>query len=109
MDVDQARPDSPHRKMLDFLAESDRVLSALDQAPDDFLLAADDMIPQPLSVWREALGHPSAEGHGFCKTCGAGGPCILMTFFDAVMHTTVRELGRQGLLVPEEREGDSHE
>lgn len=73
----------------------------LDQIPDDLLLAADDMIPQPLEVWRDALGHVYAEGHGFCRTCGAGGPCILMSFYDAVMHTTVRELDKRGLLVPE--------
>lgn len=64
----------------------------LDRIPDDLLLAADDMDPQPLWLWCDALGHPHVKSHGYCQTCGAGGPCILMMFFDAVMHTTVREL-----------------
>lgn len=52
--------------------------------------------------WREALGHPYATGHGFCHTCGAGGPCELAAFYDAVLMSTVRELDAMGALVPRE-------
>lgn len=76
----------------------------IDKLPDPMALQSDMMVmPQPLSVWRDALGHPYAEGHGFCKTCGPGGACLLMLFYDAVIMSTVRELGKVGALVPEEK------
>lgn len=73
----------------------------IDKIPDPMPLQSSKMtVPQPLDVWRDALDHPWAHGHGYCKTCGAGGPCILMAFHDAVMMSTVRELDKAGALVP---------
>lgn len=72
----------------------------INQLPDDMPVHEIDQVPLSLEVWRDALGHPYAEGHGFCKTCGAGGACILMAFYDAVQVSTVRELDKLGLLPP---------
>lgn len=77
----------------------------IDKIPDDMQIVGDEYerdAPLTIDVWRDALGHPYAKGHGFCRTCGAGGPCLLMAFFDAVMMSTVRELDKAGALVPRE-------
>jgi hypothetical protein len=77
----------------------------LDKIPDDMPITDRDYHIDPsltIAVWRDALGHPYAEGHGFCKTCGAGITCALMAFYDAVVHSTVRELEKMGALVPRE-------
>lgn len=76
----------------------------LDRIPDDMQIYGEDSSGEQwtLPQWLEELGHPQAEGHGFCKTCGAGGPCMLMAFFDAVLMSVVRELDAAGQLVPRE-------
>lgn len=79
----------------------------INKIPDDLLIYGGDN-PEgqwTWTEWRTELGHPYADGHGFCKTCGAGGPCILHAFFDAVTVSTVRALDRLGALVPAEKEG----
>lgn len=72
----------------------------INKVPDDMPIYGSDHVEAPLTidVWRDALGHPLAEGRGFCVTCGPAGPCFLMAFFDAVTVSIVRELDKQGLL-----------
>lgn len=77
----------------------------LDQLPDevDMLIYSSDHVPEPpltFRVWQDALGHPYAEGHGFCKKCGPAVACLLAVFYDAVVASTVRELDRLSLLPP---------
>jgi len=77
----------------------------LEKIPDDMQIISHDNdhdAPLTIEVWRDGLGHPYAEGHGYCKTCGPAITCLLMAFYDAVMFSTVRELARMGGLVPRE-------
>ena len=77
----------------------------VDRIPEDMQIYGSDCSPEGqwrLPQWLEELGHPRAEGHGYCKTCGAGISCTLMAFFDAVLISTVRELELAGALVPRE-------
>lgn len=74
----------------------------IDKIPDDMLIHSADHTEGQWTwpQWRGALGHPYAQGHGFCQKCGAGGPCELMAFFDAVTMSVVRELDKMGALMP---------
>jgi hypothetical protein len=69
--------------------------SAVEPLPEGMLIGPDDVAPQPLDVWRDALGHPWVAGH--CTTCGTGNPCLLMAFFDAVRTTTLRRMEPVGV------------
>lgn len=72
----------------------------INRIPDDMLIYSTDEGHEQWTwaQWRAALGHPYAEGHGFCKTCGAGGPCSLQAFHDALIMSTVRELAAMDAL-----------
>jgi hypothetical protein len=76
----------------------------INQIPDDMPIYGADYIEAPLTfgVWRDALGHPYVEGHGYCKTCGPAITCMLLAFFEAAVVSTVRELDRRGLLKEKE-------
>lgn len=76
----------------------------IDKIPDDMSIHGSDHsedVSLPWEVWRDALGHPHAEGLGHCKTCGPGVTCLLLAFFDAVMVSVVRELDKAGALASE--------
>lgn len=74
----------------------------INKIPDDMNISGSDHTEVPLTweVWRDALGHPYADGHGYCTTCGPAITCFLLAFYDAVMMSTVRELDKAGALVP---------
>lgn len=77
----------------------------IDKIPDDMPLytdaeSSDGQWAWP--EWREELGHPYVQGHGYCKTCGPAITCMLAAFYDAVIMSTVRELDKVGGLVPRE-------
>lgn len=76
----------------------------INKIPDDMSIYGSDHSEGQWTwaQWREGLGHPYAVGHGYCKTCGAGGPCELAAFYDAVMLSVVRELDKMGALRPRE-------
>lgn len=75
----------------------------IDRLPDDmnvweFEDELDHFPGRDWSWWRAQLGHPHATGHGYCQTCGPGGPCLLAVFHGALITTVVRHLDRLGAL-----------
>jgi hypothetical protein len=76
----------------------------IDRLPDEYAMPIHDsdyVDPVPTwQTWREALGHPYVEGHGYCKTCGPAITCALAAFYEAVIVSVVRELNKLGLLPP---------
>lgn len=79
---------------------------AIDKLPDDMHIYGSDHTEAPLTpdVWRDALGHPRAAGRSYCMTCGPAMRCWLIAFFDATIASTIRELDKAGMLVPERKE-----
>ena len=82
---------------------SDARWDVIDKIPDDMDIYGSDHTEAPLKfdVWRAALGHPRAEGGSHCMTCEVN-PCFLMSFYDSVITSVIRELDKAGLLVPKE-------
>lgn len=75
----------------------------IDRIPTDGMIIWDhdaelDWFPnRNFDEWREILGHPRSHP-GCCKTCGCATSCLLGTFFDAVVSSTIRELDKIGAL-----------
>lgn len=78
-----------------------------DQVPLDFpIVDADDEVERitqagggTIQSWGAEAGH-DIDGALDCHTCGKGGPCPFIEFYDSVVSSVVRELDKIGALVP---------
>lgn len=82
------------------------IADRLDQAEQDGMVIWENDAEVPSfprhtwTYWRDALGHPHADGHGHCHTCGPAITCSLDAFRTAYRASVLRELDCMGNLRP---------